>query len=82
MTKYFTVYNICHGQFAYKPHWNDENWKIVVKFDTFTINTKGEVSYPEDHSREFAMGMNQSGFKYTLQAPEISGSLKDQLKKY
>lgn len=74
--------HVCHGQYAYKPNWGDENWKIVVKFDTFTLSSNGEVSYPEDHSREFAMGMSQSGFKYTLKALEIAASIKDQLKKY
>ena len=74
--------HICHGQYAYKPSLSDENWKIKVKFDTFTLNSKGEVMYPEDASREIAQGLNYVGFKYSKSAPEIAASLKDQLKKY
>ncbi len=74
--------HVCHGQYSYKSNLGDPNWKIVVKFDTFFLYTSGDVSYSEDHGREIAMGMRESGFKYTKTAAEIAQSIKDQLKKF
>lgn len=74
--------NVCHGQYSYKSNLGDPAWKIKVKFDTFHLNTAGEVLYAEDHRREIAMGISEVGFKFTPKAPEIMQSLKDQLKKY
>lgn len=74
--------HVCHGQYSYRSSLSDPNWKIVVKFDTFTVNTAGVVSYPEDTKRQIAMGINESGFKFTKTATEIAASLKAQLKKF
>lgn len=74
--------HVCHGQYSYRGSLSDPNWKIAVKFDTFTVNTAGVVSYPEDAKRQIAMGISESGFKYSKTATEISASLKAQLKKF
>jgi hypothetical protein len=72
--------HICHGQYSWKPNLDAPNWKIKVKFDTFTLNSAGEVSYPENASREIANGINLIEFRHTKKATEISKSLKQQLK--
>lgn len=73
--------HICHGQYSYKPSLSDANWKIKVRFDKFHINSKGDVLYPEDASREIAQGINYYGFKYSKKAPEIAEELLRKLKK-
>lgn len=72
--------HVCHGQYSYRPNLSDANWKIKVRFDVFTINTQGDVSYPEGAKREIAQGINEEGFKYTKSAPEIAKALKLKVK--
>jgi hypothetical protein len=72
--------HICHGQYSYRPKLTDENWKIQVRFDEFTLLSSGSVWYPEDASREIAQGINYQGFTYTHKAPEISTALKKMFK--
>lgn len=72
--------HICHGQYSYRPNLSDDAWKIQVRFDQFQINSKGEVSYDEEATREISQGINHKGFKYTKKAPEISEELKKKLK--
>lgn len=74
--------HVCHGQYSYRSNLGDPNWKITVKFDSFSINTQGEIAYPENRSRTIALGVAESGFNFTKAAPEISASLKAQLKKF
>lgn len=74
--------HICHGQYSFKPNLGDENWKTQVRFDKFHINDEGKVIYPEDRKRQIALGITESGFKYTPNAPEIAQSLKERLKKF
>ncbi|MDO9181784.1 MAG: hypothetical protein Q7U04_05220 [Bacteriovorax sp.] len=74
--------HVCHGQYTFKPNLSDANWKISVKFDNFTIDTKGNISYQEDHFRQIANGINNYEFRFSPLAPEIAKALKEQLKKY
>lgn len=70
--------HICHGQYSYKTNLDDPNWKIQVKFDTFTVNSEGEITLPE--KRQISSSVSQVGFKYSKTAKEITESLAKQLK--
>jgi hypothetical protein len=72
--------HICHGQYSYKSNLDDPTWKTEVKFDTFTVNSEGEVIYPEGRKRQLALSVTQVDFKYSKTALEITESLAKQLK--
>lgn len=71
--------HICHGQYSYKSNLDDPNWKTQVKFDTFTVNSEGEVDFLSNR-RQISLGVTQVDFKFTKTAKEITENLAKQLK--
>ncbi len=72
--------SICHGQYAYKPNLSDPNWKIKVKFSSFSLNSfSTDVFYAEaDQSVEIAVNVRYY-LKREKKAPEIFEALRNQL---